>query len=350
MGGLPFRVLEGFGVFSLAVLAACGGRSSTLEDDALTAAEANQPSGGSSGAASNGAGGTAAHGNVGNSGPATGGKGGSPTAGAAGAAASSGTPSGGASYGGVAGVGTGGATPSGGASSGGAAGIGTAGAAPSGGASSGGAAGVGTAGASSGGAAGVGAAGGASSGGAAGAGSSFYGSCANYCTVTSHGPCPNSLSRDECAWSCIREVSQQSPACQSNANALLDCLSTAYQNSTSCSQFDELAYAKCSAFSATYQRCAKSSGSHPPEPEPEPTCTSSGNITSNSCSLNMKCTNGAYYSVSCAQTSAATSDCTCVATLPGGASSSAGFGLNESTTFACSDGLATCGFPQIGAQ
>ena len=38
MGGLPFRVLEGSALLLLAVLAGCGGRSSTLEDEALTGA------------------------------------------------------------------------------------------------------------------------------------------------------------------------------------------------------------------------------------------------------------------------------------------------------------------------
>jgi hypothetical protein len=63
--------------------------------------------------------------------------------------------------------------------------------------------------------------------------------------------------------------------------------------------------------------------------------------------LNLKCTNGAYYTVSCTQTSANQSSCTCNASLPDGAATGAGFGLNENASFACYDSLATCGFPQI---
>ena len=147
----------------------------------------------------------------------------------------------------------------------------------------------------------------------------------------------------------MSEVGAQSPSCQKNAEGLLNCITKAYQNSTSCGEFDQLAGAKCSALSDKYQRCV-GIGTPPVLTPPEPACSSSGSSSNGTCSLTVKCTNGAFYDVACSQTSPASSDCTCTANLPTGAATQAGFGLNESTTFACYDSLVTCGFPQIGAK
>jgi len=292
----------------LALLSGCGARSSTLDPEAYTV-EPNLPASGSTGSPASGAGGAGSKGSgAAPSGTGTGGKAGGP---ATGTGAAGGSPAGG--------------TPAGGASMGG-----------TGGSSTGGAAG----------------AGGATQAGAAGVDPYVYSRCTNYCSATTQGRCPTSVSLGECLGSCVTEVSSRSPECQKNAASLLDCLTAAYQNSNSCSQFDELAYAKCSGWAASYQGCADYPAPTPvPDPSPAPTCSSSGNSSNGSCSLDVKCDNGAYYSVRCYEGSPAQSNCSCKASLPGGPGVGVvGFNLNESVTFACYDSLATCGFPQIGPQ
>jgi hypothetical protein len=318
MGGLSLRVLKGSSALLL-VVAGCGGRSSTLETDGTTG-DGNQPSDGS-GATNPGAGATGP-GKDGSPAPGAGGQAGSPTAGPP----SVGT----GARGGIAA----GSTGVGGTSPGGTAGVGTAGS-PAGGAAVGGSAGIGTA-------------GGSATGGAVGVAPSTYVSCANYCSTSTQGVCPNAISVDACTQSCLSEVGAQSPSCQKNAEGLLDCLTTAYQYSMSCSQFDELALTKCSALSATYQSCA--SAVLEPPPVASPGCSSSGSSSKNVCDLSVKCDSGAYYTVQCRQTNTGDSNCTCQAAVPGQPGVGAGFTLNESVTFACYDSLAACGFPQLGAK
>ncbi len=306
MGGLRLGLLKGSWALALAVLAGCGGRSSTLDPDAV-AIEANQPTGGSTGDGDTSASGTAANGNVGATGSATSATGGKPGSSGSGTAGSS-------------------------------AGGGTAGSAPAGGAPS----------------AGSPSSGGAAQGGAVGIGAATYNSCNNYCSSTVQGRCPSNFSTDECISSCVSELSGQTPQCRRTAGSLLDCLTTAYQNSESCSQFDELSGAKCSGFSAAYQRCVGTGPYTTPAPTPEPSpaqvCSSSGNSSDLTCDLSVKCNTGTYYLVSCYQTSSLQSSCTCSSGSPNGPSTGAGFSLNESVTFACYDSLAACGFPQIGAK
>ena len=294
-------MLKGSGALLFAVLAGCGGRSSTLEPDAITG-DANQPSGGST--SSDGAASSGAKTGVGATGSATGGKAGS----AAGSPPTS-TP------------GTGGAA--GGSASGGS---------PAGGAAS------------------AGAAGSTPSGGASGISSSLATACKNYCLGTTQGACPQDLGPfDECMASCSNEVSGQSPSCQKTAEELLGCLLKAYQNSSTCNEYEYLSTVKCAELGKAYALCNGSSAPPPPVPTPMPaqSCSSSGSSGNGSCFVSVKCDTGAYYSVSCTQSGPAQSNCTCNASLPNGSGSGASFGLNESTTFACYDSLATCGFPQI---
>jgi len=302
MGGLPSGLYKGFGGLLLTALAACGGRSSPMDPDGTTI-EANQPTGGSTsdgGSSAAGSGATA-------TGAATG-TGGKP-----------GVPAGGSAAGGSSGAGTAGRNPSGGASS-----------------------------------AGTSAGGGAGTAGAGGTSSSIFTNCSIYCNVAAQGPCPDGISNPECLSSCVNELSAQAPPCQTNGAALLRCLTAVYTNSHSCSEVDQLSLAKCSAQLTAYQNCVQPSIQPPPPPPPIPapmvTCSSSGSSTNGICNLDVKCTSGAYYTVSCYQTGPAQSNCTCSASLPNGTGTGANFGLNENSTFACYDSLATCGFPEIGAK
>jgi len=298
MGGLRLRVLEGFGTLVLAVLAGCGGRSSVLEPDSASIA-ANQPAGGSTATpppnASVGATGNAS---------SSGGKG-LPTGG------NSGVPAGGRSS------------------------SGSAGSAAAGGSISG-----------------AGGAAGSASGGSAGLDSAAFSKCDDYCTASAQPrPCPSGFSPLECTSSCTSELSAYGPECQGLGIALLDCLTTVYKHSSSCSEVDRLSLAKCSALFTSYQACVAPTPHPVPTPDPPPllTCSSSGSSSNGKCSLDVKCTSGAYYSVSCYQTGADQSTCTCNASFPDGSASGGNFGLNENASFACYDSLATCGFPQVGA-
>jgi len=292
MGGLRFGLLKGLGVSLLLAITACGGRSSTLYPDAITDLAANQPSGGATGK------------------PSTGGSGASPS------------------------VGTGGATASGGATS-----IGTAGA-PAGGNTSGGTAGV----------AGSPSTGGAPAGGSAGLDSALLAGCKDYCSASSQGPCPIGFEAGQCMSSCTSEVTSRSAQCQMLIKSMLSCLTTVYDVGSSCDEVTQLSLAKCAPLLASNPSCFAPNSNPPPPPDPAPTCSSSGNSSNGTCNLDVKCTTGAYYTVSCYQTGTAQSSCTCNASLPNGAGTGASFGLNENATFACYDSLAACGFPQIGAK
>jgi hypothetical protein len=288
MGGFRFGLLEGFGAFLLAALAACGGRSSTLEPDSVNI-DANQPIAGSTA----------------KPGP-------SATVGGAGSVSASG---------GKSGVPTGGSSSSGGTGGSGA----TAGVWMSG----------------------------AASGGSAGVDTQLFVSCADYCTASSQRrPCASGISGPECMASCTSEVSAYGPECQRLGSALLDCLTKVYKNSSSCSEVDELSIAKCSALFTSYQGCVAPTADPLPTPDPPPpplTCSSSSSSSNGKCAVDVKCTSGAYYSVSCYETSPDQSSCTCNASFPNGSASGGSFGLNVSATSACYASLATCGFPQIGA-
>jgi len=280
----------------------------TLDTDAVNL-DANQPAGGSSGQpAASGGGTTGAEPSVGTPSP-TGGKGGSPAGGATGTGTAGSSTGGkaGASAGGAAGVGT--------------AGVGNASSTPTGGSAQGGASGVPT---------------------------DLYSSCLDYCSASSRGVCPNPISIDECVTSCASELSGQSPACQYTAVSLLGCLTTVYQNSTGCTELEQLSVAKCGNLSDAYQSCAGTAAV--PTPTPAPTCASSGSSDNGKCSVNLKCDNGAYYTVYCYQTNTDQSSCTCNTTAANGSGSGAVLTLNESVVFACYDSLAACGFPQLGLK
>ena len=304
MGGLLSRTSKGFGALLLAALAACGGRSSPIDPDAVTIA-ANQPSETTSGGGTGATSGNSATGSA----TASGGK--------------SGVPAGGSATGAASGVGTAGSssTPSGGSSSGGS--------------SSGGAG-----------------AAGAATGGSTSTEPSFVRSCNSYCSVAAQGPCPSGISSTECLASCVNELSRQTLLCQTYGEGLLRCLTAVYTNSNSCGEVDQLSLAKCSSQFTTYQNCSGPGSTPVPPPTPTPmvTCSSSGSSSNGKCNLDVKCTSGAYYTVSCYQTGPEQSNCTCNASLPNGTGTGANFGLNENSTFACYDSLATCGFPDIGAK
>ncbi|MEI9940686.1 MAG: hypothetical protein WDO69_26020 [Pseudomonadota bacterium] len=297
MGGLPFRLLKGSGALLVAVLAGCGGRSSTLDSDDVNV-EPSQPDGGSTGNAAPGAGGGAGHGPA--PVPTPGDKGGSP--------------------------------------SGGATSVGSAGSAPAGGASSAGAA----------------------SGGASAVDPATYSSCNNYCSAVTQSPCPNGLAPDQCTSSCLSDLGAQSLECQKTGQVLIDCLITVFKNSDGCAQVEDLTAAKCSGLLTSYQSCSRPIPDPMPAPLPTPvpipgplpaqTCSSSGSSGNGTCNLDVKCDSGAYYSVYCSQTSPAQSSCTCSASFADGSGSGSVFGLNENATFACYDSLATCGFPQTGLK
>ena len=282
-----FGLLKGFGALLLIVLAGCGGRSSMLDPDAVSV-EANQPAGGS----------TASPGS------STVGSGAKTGAGATGSAAA---PRDKVPTGGSAGSGNAGSTPT----------PGERGAA------------------------------GAASGGASGFDPVTIGACNDYCIAGTQGPCPSLSSAAECASSCSSELLSQTLACQKLGSTLLSCLTTVYKNSNSCSEVDQLSAAKCSALFASYQGCVA------PTPDPMPTqlaCSSSGSSSNGKCGLKVECTSGAYYTVSCSQTSPDQSSCTCNSIFPNGSGTGANFFLDENATFACYDSLATCGFPQVGAK
>jgi hypothetical protein len=318
MRGLPFRLLEGSGALCLAMLAGCGGRSATLDTDAFSV-EANQPS--ASGSNGKGTGSASATGagsapNSGSSGIPSAGGSGTPSSGSGGTSSGSGAAPGSSA----------GSSPNPGTWTG-RAGSSSAGGAPSGGP-----------------------AGGSASGGAP---TVFLNSCADYCSTTMQGVCPSQIPLDECQSSCASELSNQSLQCQRTASALLDCLTTVYRNSSNCADVAQLSVAKCAELEASYVRCSGPATNPVPTPAPQPpipVCSSSGNSGNGACSLDVKCTNGTYYSVACRQTSPTQSSCSCSSSSSSGSASSVGLSLNESITFACYDSLAVCGFPQIGAK
>jgi len=327
-----------------------------LDTDGVTFS-ANQP----------GDGGSSGHGTStgGKSGSGSGSQGAGATGGAATGTAGVG-PSGGNSSSGSSTGGTGQGGTSGGSSTGGAGGAAQAG---SGGSSTGGAAQAGSSGSSTGGSAQAGSSG-SSTGGSAQAGSSGSSTggaaqgggtaldpyarsvCNDYCKATSQIPCPGtSFPFLQCTSACINEVIH-SPQCEKPAEILLSCLTTVYQNSKTCSQADDLSAAKCSALSAAYQDCVSANPDPvpPPVPPPASACSSYGSSSSSgNCDLGVKCDNGAYYKVSCAQSSSVASSCTCFSSSADGTSTGSSFNLNEGVAFACYDSLAVCGFPQFAA-
>jgi len=309
MGGLPLRLLRGSGALFLAVLGACGGRTSALEPDAY----GNQPTDGATNDAGTGAGGskggsTAAGGSTA--------KGGSTAAG--GTAAASGSAA------------TGGTTPVAGA----------AGKAGSGGTG----AGVGTGGSAQAGAPSAGSAGSASG----GATSVDPFGCTNYCSLFTQGPCPSGNSNDECTSSCVSELRSQTAQCQATASSLLSCLIAVYQNSNSCNQVDTLSLAKCSTLAQAYQGCiiVPPPPPDPPPPPPPLGCATASSNSGRMCSIDMKCRNGTYYSVYCYEFDKYQSTCTCQVNYPDGSASGSSIGLSEGSQFACQDALSSCGFPQ----
>ncbi|HEY0469200.1 MAG TPA: hypothetical protein VGC79_33640 [Polyangiaceae bacterium] len=316
MLGLPLRVLKGSGALLLVVLGGCGGRTSAVDSDAFGT---DQPASGATSAGGTSTGGTSTGGtSTGGSGakPGTGATGGATgTAGTAGAGGSSGAAMGGSGATGGTGASTGSAgTQAGGAASGGAAGT--------------------------------------ASGGASGVSPYNFTNCTNYCISAGQGPCPSGLSTIDCIQSCMNELNDQTLICQTYGQALLSCLTTVYKNSTSCNQVDQLTFAKCSGQALQYQACATPGIDPPPPPPPPPplNCSSSGSNSNGSCTLNLKCSSGVYYTVSCVESSGNQSNCWCGANLPDGSLSSSSVGLNESVTYACYDSLAACGFPQLGAK
>jgi hypothetical protein len=302
MGGLPFRLIQGSGALLLGLLAACGGRSTTLGPDADgTRAGSNQPTSGSTGSPSTGAGATGAKGSVEPTGSGAGGNGGTPAGGGAAAAAATG----GTAAGGVSGAAAAPGTASGGAPQGGASGI------PP----------------------------------------SAHESCNQYCRLTAAGACNDSgLTINQCLQSCVSELGAESPQCQSKAFSLLDCMAAVYQSSSNCEQVNELTNQRCAGSFDAYESCRNSPLEPPPAPPPAPVCSSSGSSSTGSCTLKVQCTNRASYSVACYQTSPEQSTCTCNADFADGAGSGASFGLNEDATFACYDSLAACGFPDLGLK
>ncbi|HYQ41417.1 MAG TPA: hypothetical protein VER11_05610 [Polyangiaceae bacterium] len=295
MGGLRFSWLQGFGFSFFALLAACGGRSSTLDPDGVYL-EPSRPSGGST---SQPAGGSGAKAGVGAGGAtSTGGKSGVPT------------PAGGSSAsGGTAGAGVGTSTGSAGAS-------------------------------------------GTASGGSAGLDPTTFAYCTAFCNVSTQGACPSGTTSAECSAQCASELAGESPECRQIASSFLACLTTAYEKSRNCTEVDQSSVGACSKWAEAYSSCLAPAPvpTPAPDPMPQPTCSSSGSSSNGKCNLDVKCATGAYYSVSCYQTGSAQSNCTCNASLPNGSGTGANFALNETTTFACYDSLAACGFPQIGAK
>ena len=316
-----------------------------LDTDGVTFS-ANQPGDGGSSGRGTSTGGKSGSGSGNQGAGATGGA----ATGTAGVGPSGGNSSSGSSTGGT---GTGQGGTSGGSSTGGAGGAAQAG---SGGSSTGGSAQAGSSGSSTGGSAQAGSSGSATGGAAQGGGTALdpyaRSVCNDYCKATSQIPCPGtSFPFLQCTSACINEVIH-SPQCQKPAEILLSCLTTVYQNSKTCSQADELSAAKCSALSAAYQDCVSANPDPvpPPVPPPPSLCSSYGSSSSSgNCDLGVKCDNGAYYKVSCAQSSSVASSCTCFSGSADGTSTGSSFNLNESVAFACYDSLAVCGFPQFGA-
>ena len=316
-----------------------------LDTDGVTFS-ANQPGDGGSSGRGTSTGGKSGSGSGSQGAGATGGA----ATGTAGVGPSGGNSSSGSSTGGT---GTGQGGTSGGSSTGGAGGAAQAG---SGGSSTGGAAQAGSSGSSTGGSAQAGSSGSSTGGAAQGGGTALdpyaRSVCNDYCKATSQIPCPGtSFPFLQCTSACINEVIH-SPQCEKPAEILLSCLTTVYQNSKTCSQADDLSAAKCSALSAAYQDCVSANPDPvpPPVPPPASACSSYGSSSSSgNCDLGVKCDNGAYYKVSCAQSSSVASSCTCFSSSADGTSTGSSFNLNEGVAFACYDSLAVCGFPQFGA-
>src|SRR6478735_1744218 len=189
MGGLRFSWLQGFGFSFFALLAACGGRSSTLDPDGVYL-EPSRPSGGST---SQPAGGSGAKAGVGAGGAtSTGGKSGVPT------------PAGGSSAsGGTAGAGVGTSTGSAGAS-------------------------------------------GTASGGSAGLDPTTFAYCTAFCNVSTQGACPSGTTSAECSAQCASELAGESPECRQIASSFLACLTTAYEKSRNCTEVDQSSVDACS--------------------------------------------------------------------------------------------------------
>ncbi|HET7540292.1 MAG TPA: hypothetical protein VFK05_10495 [Polyangiaceae bacterium] len=173
--------------------------------------------------------------------------------------------------------------------------------------------------------------------------------CDIYCKADITSPCSNVSSFTQCEKACVNELASRTPYCQMAGIDLLSCLIKVYQNaenSGACDNIDALSSTKCGFLFDNYRSCFGPAPEPPPDP-PFPTqCSSSGSVGSAGCNLAVKCESGAYYNVSCSQTNATQSNCSCSANFPDGSAIGSSLGLNEQATYACSDALTACGFPQ----
>ena len=299
MNRLPSLLLKNSAALVLAVLGGCGGRTEydPYEFGYGPSPASSAPTGSSSG-------GRAMI-------PPVGGTAASPAAGGSPATGGSSTPAGGAPN-----VGTGGSGPI-----------------PIPSAGAGGTAGAGIA--------------GAATGGFGGLDPALVSNCADFCKSNVSGSCPSMVSVADCRTTCEGELGTRSWQCQQIAIEALACLTTVYNNSKSCSDFERYSAAKCAGIVAKYDDCVSST----PVPTPAtPVCSLSGSLTDKSCTRFVKCDVGVSYSASCSETSTKQSVCSCSTFSPDGAGSGSTFVLNEPVTFACEDTFAACGFPQSGIK
>jgi len=167
--------------------------------------------------------------------------------------------------------------------------------------------------------------------------------CTDYCTTLSRAPCAFEAT-EQCAPSCIRELSRQTPACQKNAVSMLECLQTAVQSNQDCDRGEKA----CATLIDVYQACAQPVPvTEPPSPPVQPPppvkndCTRSGSAGGTSCSEAMVCGDGSRYEVHCAQYGDGGSSCTCAG---------ATFTTAESVASVCSNAVSNCPVAQLGAK
>src|SRR4051812_26522927 len=91
--------------------------------------------------------------------------------------------------------------------------------------------------------------------------------CTNYCSAITQGACPSTAPPDECIGSCTNVLNGQSSQCQSAGTVLIECMRSAYQQSNSCAEVNQLTSTKCAELSQQYQRCI---GTAAPDPGPMP--------------------------------------------------------------------------------